>query len=106
MLDSNAAGRDSPIGYGILDLDPYLNALQVKSPESSPGKKIEKEPQSISLRCFLNYDRKQAGFIMLTASFREEPVDVINFRFETAEFKRSTRTFGDMNCSVRVTAGE
>ncbi len=32
VLDSNTAGRDSPIGYGIIDLDPYLNALQVKNP--------------------------------------------------------------------------
>lgn len=58
------------------------------------------------LRCFLNYDRKQAGFITLAATFREEPVDVLNFRFETADLRRSTRTFGDMECAVRVVAGE
>jgi hypothetical protein len=43
---------------------------------------------------------------MLSASFREEKVDILNLRFETAEFKRSTRTFGEMNCSVRVSIGE
>lgn len=106
LMDSNTAGSDSPIGYGIIDLDPYLNTLQVKVPESAPGQTVQKEAQSTSLRCFLNYDRKQAGFIMLSATFKEEKVDIINLRFETAEFKRSTRTFGDMNCSVRVTVGE
>lgn len=105
-MDSNTAGSDSPIGYGIIDLDPYLNTLQVKAPESAPGQTVQKEPQSIPLRCFLNYDRKQAGFIMLSATFKEEKVDILNLRFETAQFKRSTRTFGDMHCSVRVTVGE
>ena len=28
------------------------------------------------------------------------------FRFETSELLRKTRTFGDMNVSVRVTVGE
>lgn len=80
LMDSNT-GSDSLIGYGIIDLDPYLSALHVKSPEQSPGHVIPKEPQSISLRCFLNYDRKQAGFITLAATFREEKVEIINFRF-------------------------
>jgi hypothetical protein len=60
-----------------------------------------------TLRCFLNFDRKQAGFVVLEASFREEKTDIVHFRFETAEFQRKTKTFGDMdNCYVRVTAGE
>jgi hypothetical protein len=105
LMDSKI-GSDSLIGYGIIDLDPYLNALQVRSPEPAPGQVIQKSPQAVSLRCFLNYDRTQAGFITLSATFKEEKVEVVHFRFETAEFKRSTRTFGDMNCSVRVIAGE
>jgi len=32
LMDSNI-GSDSNIGYGIIDLDPYLNALQPKSSE-------------------------------------------------------------------------
>ncbi len=39
LMDNNI-GSDSLIGYGIIDLDPYLNALQVKSPESSPGQTV------------------------------------------------------------------
>lgn len=31
-MDSNIAS-DDPIGYGIIDLDPYLNVLQAKAPE-------------------------------------------------------------------------
>jgi Ca2+-dependent lipid-binding protein len=42
LMDSNTAASDSPIGYGIIDLDPYLNALHVKSPESVPGQSIQK----------------------------------------------------------------
>jgi Ca2+-dependent lipid-binding protein len=32
LMDSNTGSADSLIGYGIIDLDPYLNTLQVKSP--------------------------------------------------------------------------
>ncbi len=32
LMDSNIAS-DDPIGYGIIDLDPYLNILQTKAPE-------------------------------------------------------------------------
>lgn len=32
LMDSNIAS-DDVIGYGIIDLDPYLNALQMGSPE-------------------------------------------------------------------------
>lgn len=81
LMDSNKGTADSLIGFGIIDLDPYLNALQVKSPERAPGQTVHKSPQTISLRCFLNYDRKSAGFITLSATFREEKVDIINFRF-------------------------
>ena len=70
-MDSNTGSADSLIGYGIIDLDPYLNALQVRSPEPSPGHVLHKTPQTIALRCFLNYDRKHAGFIALSATFRE-----------------------------------
>lgn len=31
-MDQNIAS-DDVIGYGIIDLDPYLNVLQVKDPE-------------------------------------------------------------------------
>jgi hypothetical protein len=31
-MDKNIAS-DDVIGYGIIDLDPYLNLLQVKDPE-------------------------------------------------------------------------
>ena len=32
-MDSNI-GSDDDIGYGIVDLDPYLNALNVSAPPS------------------------------------------------------------------------
>lgn len=32
LMDRNIAS-DDVIGYGIIDLDPYLNLLQVKDPE-------------------------------------------------------------------------
>ena len=107
LMDSNKMGSDDVIGFGIIDLDPYLNSLQMRKPTSGgetsggPG-----QPASAPMRCFLNSDRKQAGFVSLMATFRELPTEHISFRFETATFKRSTRTFGDMNCSVRVTVGE
>ena len=115
-MDSNITS-DDVIGYGIIDLDPYLNALQVKAPpepevkpENAEGNivrsGIKAEVKKSFLRCFLNFDRKQAGIVTLEASFREEPVDIISFRFETADLERSTRTFGEMECYVKVTAGE
>lgn len=39
VMDSNTTS-DSLIGYGIIDLDPYLNTLQVKSPTQSSGVSI------------------------------------------------------------------
>ena len=61
----------------------------------------------VQLRCFLNFKRKPAGFVLLEGSFREEKADSVHFRFETAEFTRKTKTFGDMDSIyVRVTAGE
>lgn len=33
LMDSNI-GSDDVIGYGIIDLDPYLNVLEVSSPNS------------------------------------------------------------------------
>ena len=85
LMDKNIAS-DDVIGYGIIDLDPYLNVLQVKDPqleqkehkEASGGPKPAKET---TLRCFLNYDRRQAGFVQLLASFKEEKTDMISFRF-------------------------
>ena len=112
VMDSNI-GSDDVIGFGIIDLDPYLNALQVSSPSQEMTKSKGPGPDASSpivkravLRCFLTYDRKQAGFVVIEASFKEEKTDLLSFRFETAEFQRSTRTFGDMDCYVRVTAGE
>ncbi len=107
LMDKNIAS-DDVIGYGIIDLDPYLNVLQVKDPqlETKDSPNTSKPVKETLLRCFVNYDRKQAGFVQLLASFKEEKTDLVSFRFETAEFKRSTRTFGDMECYVRVTAGE
>lgn len=110
VMDSNI-GSDDVIGFGIIDLDPYLNALQASGPgqemtkSNGPGSSSPIEKKT-TLRCFLTFDRKQAGFVVLEASFREEKTDLLSFRFETAEFQRSTRTFGDMECYVRVTAGQ
>jgi hypothetical protein len=109
LMDSNTAS-DSVIGYGIIDLDPYLNALQAqaRAPEQGPaqgGELGKAKDQTANLRCFLNFDRQQAGFIVLAATFKEEKTDIINFRFETAELKRNTRTFGEMENYVRVTVG-
>jgi hypothetical protein len=81
-------GSDDVIGYGIIDLDPYLNVLQTKVAESdikqSGNASLAKEEKSTALRCFLSHDRKQAGFVTMAASFKEEKTDIINFRFETA----------------------
>jgi hypothetical protein len=109
LMDSNTAS-DSVIGYGIIDLDPYLNALQAqaRAPEHGPaqgGELGKAKDQTANLRCFLNFDRQQAGFIVLAATFKEEKTDIISFRFETAELKRNTRTFGEMENYVRVTVG-
>ena len=108
-MDSNI-GSDDVVGFGIIDLDPYLNTLHASAPQDMSkskegGKTSDSKQQKASLRCFLTFDRKQAGFVVLEASFREESTHIINFRFETAEFQRSTRTFGDMECYVRVSAG-
>lgn len=93
-MDRNIVS-DDVIGYGIIDLDPYLNFLQVKDPEldnkdanslsngpsNPPPKQTKKQT---TLRCFLNYDRKQAGIVQLLASFKEEKTTILSFRFETA----------------------
>jgi hypothetical protein len=42
LMDKNIAS-DDVIGYGIIDLDPYLNLLQVKDPELD-----KKDPNSSS----------------------------------------------------------
>ncbi len=47
MLDKKKVGGDAEIGFGIVDLDPIIN---LKKPKDE-------------FRCFLNYDRKQAGFV-------------------------------------------
>ena len=71
-MDSNI-GSDDDIGYGIIDLEPYLNALKVSSPGAGSQELDMKQstqqssppPQRATLRCFLNYKRKQAGFVLL-----------------------------------------
>lgn len=109
-MDSNITS-DDVIGYGIIDLDPYLNSLKLGSPPASEGgmnsSKAPQAPQKTNLRCFLNFERKQAGFVLFQASFKEEKTDIVHFRFETAELQRSTKTFGDMDkLYVKVTGGE
>jgi hypothetical protein len=47
MWDSNTA-IDSLVGFGIIDLDPYLNSL-VNKPAESKG------PLSAAMRCFMSY---------------------------------------------------
>lgn len=36
LMDSNI-GSDDDIGYGIIDLDPYLNALKISTPGAGTG---------------------------------------------------------------------
>ena len=94
-MDSNI-GSDDDIGYGIIDLDPYLNALNASSPPPPPTQTTQPLPQEGSamkqskaagpvhktqLRCFLNYKRKPAGFVLFEASFREEKTDLVHMRF-------------------------
>ena len=66
-MDSNITS-DDVIGYGIVDLDPYLNSLKLGSPTATEGgvnsSKAPPAPQKTNLRCFLNFDRKQAGFVL------------------------------------------
>ena len=81
-MDSNI-GSDDDIGYGIIDLDPYLNKLNVSAPQaqtpSNEGGQLQQSkgpnaPVSISklqLRCFINYKRKPAGFVLFEGSFKE-----------------------------------
>ncbi len=47
-MDKNKTS-DSLIGFGIVDLDPIINSKVPKT----------------TLRCFINYDRKPAGFVTL-----------------------------------------
>ena len=76
-MDSNIASDDD-IGYGIIDLDPYLNALKISSPGAGSHELDLKQSKSegqhqlqkATLRCFLNYKRKQAGFVVLEATFK------------------------------------
>ena len=90
LMDQKKVGTDNEIGFGIVDLDPVV---QFKKPRDE-------------FRCFVNYDRKDAGYINLIAEFKEETAKTLSFRFETASIRRKTRTFGDMNCLVRVIVGE
>ena len=75
LMDSNI-GSDDDIGYGIIDLDPYLNMLNLSAPSSQPppsqpqqGGQMQqsKGPSQLSrpiqMRCFLNFKRKPAGFV-------------------------------------------
>ena len=83
-MDSNI-GSDDDIGYGIVDLDPYLNMLNVSAPPNQVpptqsqqgGGQLQqsKGPNSvpsrpIQMRCFLNFKRKPAGFVTFEGSFR------------------------------------
>jgi hypothetical protein len=52
-MDQNKTS-DSSIGYGIIDLDPILNAKTLKT----------------ELRCFINYENKPAGFVLLYTEFK------------------------------------
>ena len=87
-MDSNITS-DDVIGYGIVDLDPYLNTLKMSRPETDmkasnqPSGQANTPPpvQKTQLRCFLNFDRKQAGFVLFEATFKEEKTDFVNFRF-------------------------
>lgn len=98
VMDRNKTS-DSIIGYGIVDLDPYVG---FKSMHEQLPSKLTK----LDFRSFINFDNKPAGFINVQGEFIAEETETFHIRFETAEFKRKTRSFGDMNCSVRVTAGE
>lgn len=53
MMDKKKVISDAEIGFGIVDLDPVINFKKPKE----------------EFRCFLNYDRKNAGFINLIAEF-------------------------------------
>lgn len=90
LMDRKKIGGDAEIGFGIVDLDPIVNFKKPKD----------------QFRCFLNYDRQQAGLINIIAEFQEQPAQTLNFRFETASIRRKTSTFGDMNCWVKATIGE
>ena len=50
-MDKKKVGGDSEIGFGIVDLDPVV---KFKKPRDQ-------------FRCFVNYDRKDAGYINLVA---------------------------------------
>ena len=51
LFDKKKVGGDAEIGFGIVDLDPIINFKKPKD----------------QFRCFLSYDRKQAGFINIVA---------------------------------------
>lgn len=50
-MDKKKVGSDSEIGFGIVDLDPVV---KFKKPRDE-------------FRCFINYDRKDAGYMNLIA---------------------------------------
>ena len=90
LMDQKKVGGDNEIGFGIVDLDPII---KFKKPRDE-------------FRCFVNYNRKDAGYINLIAEFKEEDSKTISFRFETASIRRKTSTFGDMNCRIKAVVGE
>ena len=80
-MDSNI-GSDDDIGYGIIDLDPYLNMLNASTPPShtpqnqeGQGLQQSRAPapptKPVQMRCFINFKRKPAGFVTFEGSFRE-----------------------------------
>lgn len=50
-MDKKKVSSDGEIGFGIVDLDPVVNFKKPKD----------------EFRCFVNYDRKQAGFVNIIA---------------------------------------
>lgn len=66
-MDSNITSDDT-IGFGIIDLDPYLEMINAnKGDKENPTNRRE---VSTNLRCFINHNQKQAGFVLLQAIFR------------------------------------
>ena len=90
VMDQKKVGSDNQIGFGIVDLDPIINFKKPKE----------------EFRCFINYERKLAGFVNIIAEFTEEQARALSFRFQMASIRRKTSTFGNMNCWVEVTLGE
>lgn len=62
--------------------------------------------EEVHYKCWINHNSVPSGYVNLIASFQELPYETVHFRFESAIIRKKTRLVGNMNCRVKVIAGE